>query len=132
MKKVKQILKGVGIGVASLLGLFLILGISGALDKNEVQEEVDTTEEVSTVSESEINNLKEDLEEWSEGRWGDVVVGQSNGELIARVYAFSEASEVAVDGYCNVLKESVSKHISSDIEKSLFVYQNGEVVKSCL
>jgi hypothetical protein len=132
MKKLKQTLKKVGVGIAIILGLFLILGLSGALDKTEVQEEVETTQEVSSVSQSEINNFKKDLDEWANGRWSDVVVSQDNGEIVARAYVFSEANEIAINGYCSVLKESASKYISSSIEKNLFIYQNGEVVKSCL
>lgn len=84
------------------------------------------------VSEASMTALKEDLEEWGEGRWVDVQGGQSNGEVIVKVYALPGANSTAVNAYCKILKDSAAKYIPSGYALNLFVYQNGKVAKACL
>jgi hypothetical protein len=87
---------------------------------------------VVPVSSTSIQNFETDLQGWAEGRWSDVLVGQDSGEVIAKIYTLGGANEVALNGYCKILKESAQKHINSSTRKNLFIYQNGEVAKACI
>jgi|GEM_PF-972236 len=129
-KNIKKILIGVGIFI------LLIIIISSISSNNKESKSVPTnSKEVSNISdtipEESIQALNNDLNGWAEGRWTDVVVGQSDGELLVRVYAQSGANEVAINGYCKVLKDSATKYIPSGHKLNLFIYQNGEVAKAC-
>ncbi|MDD3693954.1 MAG: hypothetical protein PHC89_00990 [Candidatus Pacebacteria bacterium] len=88
------------------------------------------------IPQNEIDTLKGDLWKWAEGRWDNLQIEQNKGTLVIRVYAKSEANEVALSNYCRVIKESAQKNISDynerrSSEKIISILQNGKFGKSC-
>jgi ribosomal protein L40E len=114
-------------GAIIIFGLFFVFAI---ISNNT--EKSNTPIQKASISEESVQSLKKDLDGWAQGRWTDVVVGQTDGELIARVYAQPEANEVALNGYCKILKDSATKYIPSGFKLNLFVYQFGKVAKACM
>ena len=86
---------------------------------------------VKQVSQAQIRALEIDLQGWAEGRWDDIQVGQDSGEVIVKIHAMSGANEVALNGYCKILKDSVREH-TLGLPANLFIYQNNQVAKACI
>ena len=87
--------------------------------------------QVKQSLEAQIQALDTDLQGWVEGRWEQVLVGEDNGEVIVKVHAKSGANEIALNGYCKILKDSARKHVSG-VPANLFIYQNNQVAKACI
>ena len=83
------------------------------------------------VSQAQIQALETDIQGWAEGRWDDIQVGQDNGSVIVRAYTDSQVNEVALNGYCKILLESVREH-TPNTKFYISLVQGGEIVKSCV
>lgn len=116
--------------IVSVLLIICGVGIFSSMIMNSISSPTSNTSVITPISQNNISALEKDLKGWAEGRWEDVQVISSNG-VIVRVYALPGANKVALDGYCNVLKESANKYIPSGNKINLFVYQFGEVTRAC-
>jgi hypothetical protein len=117
--------------IVSVLLLIAGVGLITSIISTSGSTPVNTTVVTVPIPEATINSLRKDLTSFGQGRWQDVVVGQSEyNELIVRAYALPGANKVAINSYCEVLKEEVSKY--SITKANLYIYQFGEVVKACL
>jgi hypothetical protein len=84
------------------------------------------------ITQADIDELQADLDGWAEGRWSNVIVKKGDDGVIVEAYVMSQANQVAIDSYCQVLKDSARSAIPSGNRVNLFVYQNGEIAKACI
>lgn len=113
-------------------GLIIISIISLFISIINIEEPTNKNYSLPEIPESQILALKTELSSLAEGRWEDVIVGQNGPNLIVKIYAMPNANEVAINGYCKLIKDSVSSYNFFGYEMNLFVYKSGEVVKACI
>lgn len=118
--------------VIFLMFVFIALPLSPLIQENKSSQPA----RPSSVSKAPIDiiSLEEELDEWGEGRWDDWAAGRDNeGGITVRIYANSYSNEVAINSYCNVVKESLQETNPSHLsDANVFIYQDGDIAKVCL
>lgn len=116
--------------VIFLMFVFIALPLSPLIQEKKSSQPTQTTTSQKPIN---ITALEEEISDWGEGRWDDWQVGSDNGEIVVRIFANPYSNEVAINSYCNVIKESIRStnptHLS---DANVFIYQNGDIAKTCI
>lgn len=119
--------------ISIIVFIFLFITMMGTISSVVNTSSTATKTKIVPVTQSNIDRFEADLKDWGEGRWSDVVTGiADDGAVLTRVYVSSLANEVAINGYCEVIKKSAMLYIPYGNRMNTFIYQNGEIAKTCL
>jgi hypothetical protein len=121
--------------ILSVIGSIVVLIIVLSSISDFTSKSTDTNSEpVKLVTQENVDRYKAELENWGKGRWSDIVAGIADDGtgVLTRIYVSPLANEVAINGYCDVVRKTEMLYIPYGNKVNIFIYQNGELVKTCL
>jgi len=91
-------------------------------------------EDLEIAESLDLEGFKAEMVEWAEGRWlnWQVFYDSEEQNVIVRVWVSPSANKIAMEGYCEVIKDLYEKYAPGySYEYNVFLYKGEKIAHTC-